>query len=241
MLIKTRGIVLRTVKYSETSIIMDVFTEELGLRSYIVSGVRSRKARTAASLLQPMNLLQMVVYHRNDKNLARTKELHTAQLYQSIPYNIRKSSIGIFITELLQKTIKEPETQKDLFAFLFDFFCFLDATHHPVSNIHLWFMLQYSAYLGFMPGGRYSAQSPLFDLQEGVFLGEAGSLHYLEAPHSLFLDQLLHDSIEQCHELKMSKLERKHLLENLIKYYRLHIESLKELNAHRVLEMVFEL
>lgn len=239
MLIKTRGIILRTIKYSETSVIMDVFTEEKGLRSYIVSGVRSKKPKVAASLLQPMNLLNMVAYHRDDKSLCRTKELSAEHLYESIPFNIGKGAVGMFITELLQKTIKEPGEQEELFDFLYGFFLFLDKTKDPVKNIHLWFMLQYSAYLGFMPGDRYTEGTPIFDLQEGMFMETAASTHSLQSHFAKLLDDFLYCEVSNCHEISLSKEDRKFLLKELIKYYKLHVESLTELKAYAVLETVF--
>lgn len=239
MLIKTRGIVLRAIKYSETSVIMDVFTEEKGLRSYIVSGVRSRKPQVAASLLQPMNILDMVAYHREDKSLCRTKELSAEYLYESIPFDISKSAVGMFITELLQKTLREPGEQEELFGFLYDFFLFLDTTSDSVKNIHLWFMLQYSAHLGFMPGERFTPNTSVFDLQEGMFMETAASSHSLQPHFAKLLDELLHCDISVCHEVKMSKEDRKYLLSELVKYYKLHVESLTELNAYAVLEVVF--
>ncbi|MFT4663324.1 MAG: DNA repair protein RecO (recombination protein O) [Polaribacter sp.] len=239
MLIKTRGIVLRAIKYSETSVIMDVFTEEKGLRSYIVSGVRSRKPQVAASLLQPMNLLDMVVYHRDDKSMCRTKELSSEYLYKSIPFNLSKGAVGTFIIELLQKTLREPGEQEELFDFLHGFFLFVDKSTAPAKNIHLWFMLQYSAYLGFMPGERYSEATPIFDLQEGVFVETAESTHSLQPHFAALLDELLHCDISECHEVKMSKEDRKFLLRELVKYYKLHVEGLTALNALSVLEVVF--
>ena len=240
MIIKTRGIVLRAVKYSETSLIIDVYTEEKGLRSYIVSGVRTKKARVPASLLQPMTLLNMVAYHREEKVVCRTKELSTAEVYQSLPFDLRKGAVGMFVVELLHKTLKEPDTNTELFEFLFDFFVFLDQTKHPVKNIHLCFMLRYSAYLGFQPGGQYSGATPIFDLQEGVFTEVAGSTYYLKAPFSQIFDQLLNCPLEECHTLPISRSDRKYLLEELIKFYRLHIENLPVIYAHSILEEIFD-
>ena len=93
MLIKTRGIIFRSIKYSETSIITDIFTEEKGLRTYIISGVRKKNARVSASLLQVMSLVDLVVYHRDDKDMTRIKEIKAAHIYQSLPFEIAKSSI----------------------------------------------------------------------------------------------------------------------------------------------------
>ena len=142
MLIKTRGIILRSMKYGETSIIADVFTEQKGLRSYIISGVRSAKARHSAGLLQIMSLVDMVAYHRDDKDLNRIKEIKAAYLYQNLPFNMVKSAVGQFMAELAQKTLHEPEQNQTLFDFLFHAFQSLDESTDPVGNYHLQFMLQ---------------------------------------------------------------------------------------------------
>ena len=120
MLIKTRGIIFRAVKYSETSIIADIYTEEKGLRSYIISGVRSKKAKVKASVLQVMTLVDMVAYHRDNKELNRIKEIKAAYVYRSIPFDIVKGAVGLFMIELARKTIKEAEENPGLFNFLFN-------------------------------------------------------------------------------------------------------------------------
>ena len=117
MLIKTRGIVFRAVKYSETSFILDIYTEEKGLRTYIVSGVRQKNARVKPSLLQLMTLVEMVVYHRDDKSMTRIKEIKAAHIYHSIPFDIRKGAIGMFMIEVARKTIRESEENRALFQF----------------------------------------------------------------------------------------------------------------------------
>ena len=119
MQIKTRGIVLRSMKYSETSIIADIYTEERGMRSYIISGVRSKKAKIKASQLQIMSLVDMVAYDRQEKGLNRVRELRAAYVFQSLPFDVRKSAVGLFMAELARKTVREPEENKRLFNFLF--------------------------------------------------------------------------------------------------------------------------
>ncbi|MEM6967074.1 MAG: DNA repair protein RecO [Bacteroidota bacterium] len=122
MLIKTRGIIFRSIKYSETSIISDIFTEQKGLRTYIISGVRKKNARVSASLLQVMSLVDLVVYHRDDKDMTRIKEIKAAHIYQSLPFDIVKSSVGQFMLELTRKAIREPEENEPLFNFVFQSF-----------------------------------------------------------------------------------------------------------------------
>jgi len=241
MIIKTRAIILRTFKYSESSLILEAYTENNGLKRFIVSGVRKPRAKIGASLLQLMSLLEIVAYDRADRDLNRLKEVKPAYVYQKLPFSIQRGAIGLFMTEIAQKTLRASEQNERLFAFLFDIFRFLDQTTQPIANIHLHFLLQLSGFLGFQPGGDYSEEESIFDLQEGVFVPLfSNPAHAIRPPLSAFLYQLLLTDLENCHTVKMSRDERNALLNHLIDFYRLHIESLHEVNAHEVLRQVLE-
>ena len=170
MLIKTKGIIFRSIKYSETSIITNIFTEKKGLRTYIISGVRKKNARVSASLLQVMSVVDLVVYHRDDKDMTRIKEIKAAHIYQSLPFEIIKSSVGQFMLELTRKAVREPEENLPMFEFVYEIFQYLDETQLSFSNLHLYFMLRLSGYLGFMPEDNFSKNYPFFNLQEGIFV-----------------------------------------------------------------------
>lgn len=239
-MIKTNGIVFRAVKYSETSIITDIYTEELGLRSYIISGIRSKKAKVSAGLLQVMSLVETVVYHREDRDLCRIKEIRAAYLFEDIPFNIQKGAIGLFLLEIMQKTIKEREQNPPLFTFLFNTICYLDETTDPIYNFHLSTMVKLSAYLGFLPSGQYSERTSFFNMQEGIFTAEPPVTNYLEPELSQLLDHFLKTGINQSHSIALTRLQRTRLLQELINYYRLHVENLPVINAHNVLKTVLE-
>jgi len=239
MLIKTKGIVLRTKKYSETSIIADIFTELKGLRSYIVSGVRTPNSKVGTSLLQIMTPLEIVAYHREDRDLTRLKEVKPLRIFHSIPFDIRKGAAGMFMTEIARKTTSGHEEHPELFNFLLDAFTFLDETTQPFANLHLHFMLLLTEHLGFLPGGRFSEETPYFDLQEGIFMQVQPAHPHWLAPHfSEKLSQLLHSTAVQCHEIHLSRDERKYLLHQLLDFYRLHIEHFPTIHSHLVLEEV---
>ena len=240
MLVKTSGIVFRSVKFSETSIITDIFTEELGLRSYIISGVRSKRAKVSAGLLQVMSLVETVVYHRDDKDLCRIKEIKAAYLFESIPFHIQKGAIGLFLLEIMQKTIKEREKNQPLFTFLFNTIQYLDETKDPIFNFHLAVMIKLSAYLGFFPSGNFSEETPFFDMQEGRFTTTIPLKNYLEKEQSQLLGIFLKTSIENAYKIKLSRQNRESLLNGLINYYRFHVEGLPEINAHKILKTVLE-
>ena len=238
-LVKTRGIVFKSFKYGETSLIVDIYTEERGLRRYIVSGVRKRKARFSAGLLQTMSLIDLVAYDREDRDLNRISEIRPAYLYQSVPFHLKKGAIGLFMIELSRKSIRESEENRPLFDFLFEGFRFLDQTDKAVANIHLHFMIELSAYLGFMPGGDYSEDKPYFDLEEGIFADNAPThSNYLEARYSQLLWALQNTSVGEVHQLQFNRKERQRMLTYLIDYYRLHIENFPLIHTHSVLKEV---
>ena len=233
--------IFRSIKYSETSIITDIFTEQKGLRTYIISGVRQKNSRVSASLLQVMTLVDLVVYHRDDKDMTRIKEIKAAHVYQSLPFNITKSSVGQFMLELTRKAIREPEENTPMFDFVFECFQFLDETQLPFSNLHLYFMLRLSGYLGFMPEDNFSKNHPFFDLREGIFVSEkAMHGYFLQEEQSQLVHLFLTTDLTKIHELKITRDTRKELLKNLITFYRLHIENFPDLNSHQILEEVLD-
>ena len=168
MLIKTKGIVLRSFKYSETSLICEVYTEQAGLKKYIVSGVRSKKARVSANLLQIMSLIELVAYNKEGRDLHRPKEIKPFHIYQKLPFDVVRSAVGMFVTEVAQKILRQDEANEAIFNFLLSIYLHLDETTYPVGNVHLYFLAHFTKYLGFVPDGEYSETTPYFDLQEGT-------------------------------------------------------------------------
>jgi len=238
MLFKTKGIVLRSFKYSETSLIVEVYTREKGLKKYIISGVRSKKAKVSANLLQVMSILDLVAYDKEGKELNRVKEIKAASIYQYLPFDIRRSSVGLFITEMAQKVLRQSEQHYELFDFLETIYLHLDQSKTPVSNVHLYFLTHFAHHLGFQPDGEYKAETPYFDLQEGTFVPDNIAKHLLNQRLSQLLDQLLNINLASIHQLSINKQERAALLEQLIRYYQLHLENLPSISAHTILKEV---
>jgi DNA repair protein RecO (recombination protein O) len=241
MILKTRGIVLRNVKYSESSIIMDVYTEAKGLRGYIVSGVRVPKSKVSAGLLQVMSLIDLVCYDGGDSNkLNRIKEMKAAHIYTSLPFDVKKSSIGLFMAEVTRRSIRETEENPALFNFLYTVFQYLDETIDNYVNIHLTFLVQLSAHLGFQPHEDTYSEGSVFDLKEGVFTtGMVGHVHFLDENLSKILRGVIVADWQDTTALKISRADRQQLLNALIDYYRLHIDNFPEINSLKILQEIF--
>ena len=241
MLLKTRGIVLRTIKYGETSIIADIFTEEKGLHTFIAGGVRTAKARMPFSLFQPMTALELVSYFREEEGaLNRLKEVRAAALWGQIPFDIRRGSVALFMAEICQKAIHEAEENRELFEFLMENLRWLDTTPHPISNIHLHFLLALAGFLGFQPQAEMADNDELFfDLKEGIF-HTAPPLHtfYLEPEQTAQMLALLHSPLESCHDIPLDRPARKTLLSKMLQYYQLHLPGFSEVHTPDILEMV---
>ncbi len=132
---KTKGIVLRATKYGETSLIVLLFTEKFGTQSYMINGVRtsSKKGSGKANLFQPGALLDMIVYHSEQKQLQRIKEFKWGFLYQHIFSDIKKNAVAVFMIELLTKCLKQTEPNEELFHFTEDAFIHLDESSETVT------------------------------------------------------------------------------------------------------------
>src|SRR5437868_11188824 len=150
MIYRTKGIVLRAIKYGETSLVVNIFTELFGTQSYLVNGIRtSEKTSSKASLFQPTSILDMEVYHNDLKNLQRIKEFKWAHLYKNILSDVTKNSVALYMVELLQKCLKQPEHNTPLFKFCEKALMQLDVAEESVTaNFPLYFSLQLVPFFG---------------------------------------------------------------------------------------------
>ena len=228
MLIKTKGIVLRNVKYGESSLILDMYTEDNGLISLIIGGIRKQRAKTPASIFQVMTWLEIVLYYRERSNLNRIKEARPLFLYNTIPFDIRKKGVALFITEVLQKTLKEKVGDTSLFNFIFNMFYFLDRTNHTIANLIPYFLLKLSGFLGFQPYGKWSKNTPYFHLLHGQFQAGIEPALTLDAGESKYLAELNQLGLEECHNLIVPAEIRKELVVALIAFYKFHLEKFRE-------------
>jgi DNA repair protein RecO (recombination protein O) len=239
MLHKTRGIVFKTTNYSESSVIVQVLTEKFGLQSYIINGVKKPRAKISRNMLQPLHLLDMVVYHKAGGNLQRVSELKNDPILQSIPYDTTKTAIVMFLNEVLYKAVKHQATDENLFGFIFHGVEWLEHQQTGIANFHLLFLLKLTRYIGFYPEINRDTYANFFDLKEGVFKRYKPDHNlYLSAPHTHHFNQLLQHSFEDLHQLKLSTDERRYLIEKLLMYYALHIENFGNVHSHEILEEV---
>jgi DNA repair protein RecO (recombination protein O) len=240
---KTKGLVLRTVKYGETSVIVTVFTELFGIQAYLVNGVRTstKKGTGKANLFQPAALLDLIVYHNELKHLNRIKEFKWSHLYQHIYSDVPKNAVSLFMVELLTKCLKQPEPNQELFDFVEDVFIKLDESSGTVmANLPLFFALHLPFHFGFRITDNYSDRFPYLDLQEGSFVAEQPRHpHFLEDKQAAVVSQLLKVMRpEELADIKLHHDFRRNLLHVCETYYTLHIP---EFGAMRSLPVLREI
>jgi DNA repair protein RecO (recombination protein O) len=237
MLIKTKVIVLSTVKYQEKSVIVKCFTKTDGLKSYFVrDAFSSKKGNQKMAYFQPLTLLEIEANHKNKGTLEHFKEIKLATTFQTIPLNVVKSTIVMFLSEMLNNSIQEEERNEPLFIFIENALIWLDH-HDQIANFHLVFLLEITKFLGFYPDTSNLNESPLFDMSSGVFstLPHPGALTEHETNLFKKLLVLKFDTDQK----SFNSIERQLLLKILIAYYGLHLDGFRKPKALEVLKEVF--
>jgi DNA repair protein RecO (recombination protein O) len=238
MLHKTRGIVLKTVKYAESSIIAKVFTEKFGLRTYIINGLSGKNGRSKKVLLQSMSPVHLTVYEKHSADIQHVKDIESAFVFKTIYNDFRKSAILVFINEVVYKTLHEEAPNEDLFCFLFDTIAALDEEEKYLSGFHSVFMMSFARFLGFFPRNTFSSETPIFDMQEGMFVA-CQPLHsdYIHDEMSRSFSEILNGNPD----LSTSNIQmRNDLLEKIIRFYALHVPSFGEIKSFNILKQVFD-
>jgi DNA repair protein RecO (recombination protein O) len=239
----TKGIVLRTVKYGETSVIVSIFTELFGVQSYLVNGVRAstKKGSGKANLFQPSAILDLVVYHNDLKQLQRIREFGWDHLYQHILSDVKKNAVALYMVELLTKCLKQPEGHPDLFHFVEDAFLHLDESNETVTaNFPLYYALHLPVFFGFRINDNSSEKNSFLDLQEGEFVAEAPRHSYfLEDKQAEVTSQILKTQRpDELEHIKLNHDFRRNLLFVYEKYYALHIQDFGTLKTLPVLREI---
>lgn len=242
MLHKTKGIILRTIKYGETSVICSIFTELLGLQSYMIKGVRTGKSRTnKANLLFSSSMLDMVVYHQPQKNLQLVKESQAAYLYHTVQENVIKNGVAVFAMEIVTQLLADHDPAPELFYFTEDFLKKLDAWKtQAIANFPLYFVIRAGKLAGYHLSGSYSAGTPHADLHEGRYSSAVSRYPpFIEGREAEIMSMLNYAAdLESISQVKMTNDERRQLLHHFIAFLQLHVAHFRDLKSLPVLTSI---
>ena len=242
MIVGTKGIVLRVVRYGETSIICTFFTELLGLQAYLVKGVRSEKKQSQrGNLFRPGNVLDLQVYHQSGKNLQYIKEFSLAHFYDSIGDNVLKNTVLLFTVEVLSNLVHTEDSQEDLFEFTLSFLKHLDEiSNSEIANLPIYFLQQSAQLMGYAIDDNYSEKNCFLNTYEGCFEPEMNSL----APSfDLQISEKFHrfieaKSIEEINKVQLNSAQRTVILEGFLHFLQWHVKSFRPLKCLPVLHAI---
>lgn len=242
MIQATKGILLKTVKHSDSSAVIHVYTHKFGRRAYFLRGL-SKKKNSPRAFLFPLSLLDLQVSERESKSLQYIKEISLSTPLHSLISNPAKSSVALFITEILEKCIVENYQNSELFEFISNSVEILEELQ-SCENFHIWFLLNMSKFLGFHPTNSnefLEKQEVYFRLDNGSFQRTRPILEpYLDPEISRILIDILGMKFDEVMSLKMNSEKRRNLLRGMVNYYKIHIDHLNHIASLDVLETVFE-
>ena len=239
MLIKSNIIVLSKLKYKDYDLIVRCYTQHRGAVSYLVKGVLkpSKTNRTKSVYFQPLTQLSVEENYRPNQSLQFLKEVKSNYIYRTLHTNIYKSSIVLFLSEILSAVLREEEQNDDLYNFLETAFQYLD-TEDEFANFHLLFLLKLTKYLGFQPGLNFK-NNAFFNLQTGQFENEKHIIYTISGKSLILLKQLLGTNFDALKTIKMNATERHDFLNMLLYYFELHLGDFKKPKSLKVLNEIF--
>lgn len=237
-IITTNAIVLSSLKYGDTSLIVKCFTQLDGVKSYLVRGVlKHKKGGVKVAYFQPLTQVKLVANHNTKNTLNTLKEIQVLFPYQTIYQDVVKQSVAFFLSEIVSNVIQEEEANEALYAFLETSFIWLDA-HNKIANFHLLFLLKLSSFLGFYPDTSETGKVG-FHLLDGYFTEATLDKNVILGNECFQFKKLLQTDFENLDHLSYNKSERQLVLQTLISYYKLHIDNFRNPKSLDVLEAVF--
>ncbi len=238
---KTLGIVLHTIRYNDSSDIVDMYTGLHGRVSYLVKLPRTKKAAVKSVLFQPLSLVEFEVDYRPTVSLQRIVEAKFYYPFRSLPFDPCKSAIGLFIAEFLYRALREESENRPLFAYLLYSIQWLDTIECGFANFHLVFLMRLSKFLGLYPNVEGYRPGDYFDLQNACFVS-GHPLHrcYIDKEESARLLRLMRMNYETMGLFRMNRAERNRCLSVICDYYRLHLPDFPELKSLEILSQLFD-
>ena len=232
---KGRGIVLHTLKYGDSSMVVYLLTDVGGRRSYMVQGVRSRSGRgSKLALFQPVFPVEFEGLESPRQEMHRFREVRAGFALQSLPFDVRKSTMALFMAEVLYRLVREP-----LFPFVWNSVGALDAMREGVANFHLWFLANLSRLLGYRPGNDYTPGA-WFDIREGLYTPvRPAHPGVMTQECAALLDTMLSCDVRRLGEVALNRERRSDFLSAMLSYFSYHLEGINSVQSIRILREVF--
>jgi DNA repair protein RecO (recombination protein O) len=238
MPVRTKAIVLNTIKYGDSSLIAKMLTEQSGLQTFMLRGIlKSRKGKLKPAFFQPLTQLEIVATLPPKDKLGYIREAMLSYPYSTVQTDVAKSAIALFLSEMLAQSIREQDPDSQCFQYIETSLQWMDQ-HDKVANFHIHFLIGLTRYLGFYPDRGHSAAAH-FDLAEGSFCHEPSWNPCMSGKELEHFKLFLGTKFEAIHTIKMSQNERRTLLQYLVRYFEIHLHGFKKPRSLAILNEVF--
>ncbi len=237
---KTQGVILRSVKYGESSLILDLYSLDEGRQSFIISGVRSKK-KNRSSVFQLMQWIDLVYYPAKGDQLRRIKEANIVKPYKRILSDVSLTAIATLITDFLRQSVREGEANPQLYNFLFGQYYLLDEQVDIPANFHIHFLFSLSGFIGILPQITEYDRGKLFNIQEAAYVKDTGEWnpYLLDERLSEIWYRFLSQIEKGAMEIKIDRKLRMAILEALSKYYGYHLENFNNPKSLEIFKVIF--
>lgn len=237
---KTCGVVLRSLKYGDHSIIVDIFTETRGTLSFMVRVPKTRRSFMRGGMFRPMTILDLNFDYRQKVSLQRIGEVRIHYPYQSIPYHPYKSAMALFLAEFLPRVLKHEQQQPSLFAYIIHSLQWLDMAERGFTNFHLVFVTRLTRFLGFYPNVENYRRGDFFDMVAAAFVScQPFHAAFLGPDEAALVPLFLRMNYDSMRFFRLNRQQRERYVEIVNMYYRVHIPEFPELKSLDVLKEVF--
>jgi DNA repair protein RecO (recombination protein O) len=240
MLQKTRAIILHTLRYGDSSLIVQAYTEQWGRTTFLLKGARKSRKNNRSAMFQPLYLLDLDIYYRDNREMHWIREAAFSGPVPGMRQDVVKSTQAIFLSEVLLKTIREEERNPELFGFLFHSFLHFESRSSPSPSFHLLFLFQLSRYLGFYPRNNFSETDLFFNIGAGSFSSVPDGVDIeMERAVGQQWKSCFHCDYSSADQHFSNHEKRNMFLDSLLEFYRNHHLSMRELKSLEVLRTVF--
>ena len=241
MLTKTQAIVLHSLKYGESRLIVDMFTRTFGRQSFIVSIPKTSKGKIKKQFFQPLTLLEIETDIRPKLQLQKLNDVRLLTPFESIPFEPDKLAISLFVAEFLYYALRSEQRNELLYDYLEYSIMWLDGQQVNFANFHIVFLLRLTRFLGFYPNMDDYEDGDYFDLRESEFMRNP-PVHrdFLHPEEAQKVQLMMRMDFPTMHLFRMSHNDRNRLLEISIKYYRLHLPDFPEMKSIEVLQALYQ-
>jgi len=237
---KIEGIVLQKIKYTDNSIIVNLYTKEYGRITCIVKGIHNKKTKSSPAYFTPLNILNADINYFANKDIHLIKEISLCNDLENIRENYQKVSICLFLSELLNKVIKYSANDSKLFEYIKIMLVKLNSETLPVANFHIFFLIELTHYLGFYPFNNYDKNNCYFDLLNATFINTNLNIQTANKENSFLFSKFLEVKSQEYWSVQLNSAQRKNLLNTIISYYVLHTGINLKINSIDVLTEVFK-